>query len=82
MSFAPQQNWDEYHSRIDPIRIEKERSLSPLQKLRQYAEMFDSVWSLRDQNQNEFFDLGEDNKLIPRKGLLAACRLVPGLSCD
>jgi len=82
MSFAPQQNWDEFHSLVDPIRIERDRLLSPLQKLRQYVEMFDSVWSLRAPNQNEFIDSNEDVKLTRRAELLAAYRLVSGPSCD
>lgn len=82
MSFAPQQNWDEYYSLVDPIRIEKDRLLKPTQKLRQYQEIFDSVWSLRAVNANKFINPCEDAKLICRAELLEAYNRVSGPSCD
>ena len=78
MSFAPQQNWDAYHLLVDPIQIEKDRSLSPLQKLQQYAEIFDSVWSLKSPVQTDrCVDCCDDEKLKTRAKLLLAYRKVP-----
>ncbi|MEM9411885.1 MAG: hypothetical protein AAGA30_12270 [Planctomycetota bacterium] len=84
MSFAPKQNWDLYHSLVDPVQIEKDRSLSAWQKLRQYAEIFDSVWSLKThENVNdEFMDLHEDEKLNIRSKQILAFRMLPGSDCD
>lgn len=74
--------WDGYHSLVEPIQIEKDRSLSALQKLQQYAEIFDSVWALKSRKQDQFIDPSRDEKLQARAKQLLAYRNVPGRDCD
>lgn len=82
MSFVPQQDWPGYHSIIEPIQIAKDRLLSASQKLHRYAEIFDTVWSLKIRSQNERIVLLEDEKLKLRAKQLSAFRNVPEPDCE
>ena len=81
MTFAPKQNWPEYHALVEPKQIEKDRLLSASQKARQYAEIFDSVWSLRTAVPQSVLSC-EDEKLKARARCLLAYRKVQGINCD
>ena len=83
MSFAPKQNWPAYHNHVEPKQIEKDRSLSATQKAQRYAEIFDSVWSLKNSNhQNRSIVPVEDVKLQLRAKRLVAYRNVLESNCD
>lgn len=83
MSFAPKQDWPGYHAFVGPKQIEKDRQLSASQKLQRYAEIFDSVWTLKTRNQNDrCFDPLEDEKLILRANQLLGFRNVPEPDCE
>jgi len=78
MSFAPQQNWPAYNALVESKQIEKDRLLSAAQKLKQYAEIFDSIRSLKDPSRNDNRDPKlETEKMEIRKRLLLAYRNVP-----
>ena len=83
MSFAPQQNWPAYHASVEPKQIEKDRLLSAAQKLQRYAEIFDSVWSLKIRSKNKSCDSSfESKKIDAREQQLLAYRNVPGPNRD
>ena len=78
MSFAPKQNWPAYNALVESKQIEKDRLIRPAQKLKLYAEIFDSIWSLKKTNQNGNRDPQlETEKMEIRKRLLLAYRNVP-----
>jgi len=81
MSFAPQQNWDAYHSLVNPAQIARERSLSATQKHKRYMEIFNHVCAAKvnegsDGSVRSSVQLEEKLKL--RLTLLNAYRLVTG----
>lgn len=79
MSFVPQQNWTAFDEFVEPVQIEKDRSMSASEKLRQYAEIFDSVWYLKSSAEpRPLIDPATDEKFILRKKMILAFRNVPG----
>lgn len=83
MSFAPQQNWQAFHSIVEPKQIEKDRLLSASQKVQKYAEIFDLVWSLKTRPRDRArIDPFIDEKMQTRIRLLPAFQNVPEPNCD
>ena len=81
MSFAPQQNWDAYHSLVNPTQIARELSLSATQKHKRYIEIFNHVCAAKanDGSDGSVRTSGQlEKKLKLRTALLNAYRLVAG----
>ena len=79
MSFAPQQNWDAYHSLVNPTQIARELSLSATQKHKRYMEIYNHVCAakLNDGSGGSVRSSSQLEKKLKLRGtLLNAYRLV------
>lgn len=78
MSFAPKQNWNAYHSLVNPKLIARERSLSAVQKHNLYVEIFNHVCAAKGSDGSVRSDGQFEEKLKLRRKLLTAYRSVTG----
>ena len=79
MSFTPQQDWDAYHSLVNPTQIARALSLSATQKHKRYMEIFNHIRAAKisDGSGGSVRTSGQfEKKLKLRAKLLNAYRLV------